>query len=69
MILCARYDLSRLVVVACQIKREEALGVTALVDPFWPLTLVQYCILERIGRTRTMGDVTQGKVTSLYGVR
>lgn len=57
-----RDDYSGIVVVASQRRREEALSISNNVDPFWPLSLAQYCILERIGRTRTMGDVTQGKV-------
>ncbi|KAF2349050.1 B-block binding subunit of TFIIIC [Trinorchestia longiramus] len=56
-----RYKPGELVVVASQMLREKALWVNSNVDPFNPLTLAQFCILERITRTRTMGDITQGK--------
>ncbi|KAA0189852.1 hypothetical protein HAZT_HAZT006034 [Hyalella azteca] len=56
-----RYKRGELVVVASQMLRDKVLWVNTNVDPFNPLTLAQYCILERIARTRTMGDITQGK--------
>uniref|UniRef100_A0A6A7FY16 General transcription factor 3C polypeptide 1-like n=1 Tax=Hirondellea gigas TaxID=1518452 RepID=A0A6A7FY16_9CRUS len=55
------YETGAVVVVASQSLREQSLQIPSHVDWFKPLTLAQYCILERIGRTRTMGDVTQGK--------
>jgi general transcription factor 3C polypeptide 1 len=33
------------------------------VNPGLELTIMQYCVLERIGRSRYMGEVTQGKVS------
>ncbi|PSN39178.1 hypothetical protein C0J52_14051 [Blattella germanica] len=53
---------SRLVIVAKQEARNIALmGLNC--NPHLDLTIMQYCVLERIGRSRYMGEVTQGKVS------
>jgi len=33
------------------------------VDPSLELNVMQYCILERIGRSRYLGETTQGKLS------
>ncbi|XP_011313927.1 general transcription factor 3C polypeptide 1 [Fopius arisanus] len=49
-----------LVIVGAQPTRQNALmGDTA--SPTLELTIVQYCFLERVGRSRYHGEVTQGK--------
>ncbi|XP_066992630.2 general transcription factor 3C polypeptide 1 [Anabrus simplex] len=53
---------SRLVLVASQSARDIAL-LGYETDPELELTKIQYCILERIGRSRYLGEVTQGKVS------
>jgi hypothetical protein len=56
-----RWD-SKLALVATQDARNTALmGLN--VNPGLELTIMQYCVLERIGRSRYMGEVTQGKVS------
>lgn len=51
-----------MVLVASQDARNIALmGLN--VNPGLELTVMQYCVLERIGRSRYMGEVTQGKVS------
>ena len=52
----------QLVLVASQLLRNKALCITACIDKFYDLTINQYIILERIGRSRRMGEITQGKV-------
>ncbi|XP_063842783.1 general transcription factor 3C polypeptide 1-like isoform X2 [Scylla paramamosain] len=53
----------QLVLVASQLLRNKALCITACIDKFYDLTINQYIILERIGRSRRMGEITQGKVS------
>jgi general transcription factor 3C polypeptide 1 len=55
---------SRLVLVASQQMRNEAL-MGPFADPLLAetLTAMQYCILERVGRSREHGEVTQGKMS------
>jgi len=56
-----RWD-AKLVLVATQDARNTALmGLN--INPGLELTIIQYCVLERIGRSRYMGEVTQGKVS------
>jgi general transcription factor 3C polypeptide 1 len=56
-----RWD-AKLTLVATQDARNTALmGLN--VNPGLELTITQYCVLERIGRSRYMGEVTQGKVS------
>ncbi|XP_074598304.1 general transcription factor 3C polypeptide 1 [Brevipalpus obovatus] len=55
----------RLVIVASQRLRECALRLSSC-EPGLPLTEMQYCILEKIGRTRKYGEVTVGKEASQY---
>lgn len=57
----------KLVIVATQQLRERALmGETA--NPVIDLNIVQYCFLERVGRSRYHGEVTQGKVSSKFKI-
>ncbi|KAF7988493.1 hypothetical protein HCN44_001066 [Aphidius gifuensis] len=51
---------NKLVIVASQSLRENAL-MGDFVCPTIDLTIKQYCFLERIGRSRYHGEVTQGK--------
>ncbi|XP_037803043.1 general transcription factor 3C polypeptide 1-like [Penaeus monodon] len=53
----------KLVLVASQMLRNKALCILACIDKFYDLTLTQYIILERIGRSRRMGEITQGKIS------
>ncbi|XP_069972402.1 general transcription factor 3C polypeptide 1 isoform X2 [Penaeus vannamei] len=53
----------KLVLVASQTLRNKALCISACIDKFYDLTLTQYIILERIGRSRRMGEITQGKIS------
>ncbi|XP_042863797.1 general transcription factor 3C polypeptide 1-like [Penaeus japonicus] len=53
----------RLILVASQMLRNKALCISACIDKFYDLTLTQYIILERIGRSRRMGEITQGKIS------
>ena len=56
-----RWD-AKLTLVATQDARNTALmGLN--INPGLELTIMQYCVLERIGRSRYMGEVTQGKVS------
>ncbi|CAL4088885.1 unnamed protein product, partial [Meganyctiphanes norvegica] len=50
-----------LVLVASQKLRNKALCIDTCIDKFWDLTLIQYVLLERIARSRYMGEITQGK--------
>lgn len=52
----------QLVLVASQAARFQAL-CNSDVNPNLELTAMQYCVLERIGRSRYHGEVTQGKVS------
>lgn len=56
-----KYGLS-LVIVASQSTRTRAL-MDANVSPTLELTPIHYCFLERIGRSRYHGEVTQGKLS------
>ncbi|XP_074101473.1 general transcription factor 3C polypeptide 1 [Cotesia typhae] len=49
-----------LVIIASQELRQEAL-LGDSVSPTLELSVVQYCFLERVGRSRYHGEVTQGK--------
>jgi hypothetical protein len=51
-----------LTLVATQDARNTALmGLN--INPGLELNIMQYCLLERIGRSRYLGEVTQGKVS------
>ncbi|XP_018403119.1 PREDICTED: general transcription factor 3C polypeptide 1 [Cyphomyrmex costatus] len=51
-----------LIIVASQCVRSQALmGVE--VSPILKLSIMQYCFLERVGRSRYHGEVTQGKLS------
>ncbi|KAJ9600248.1 hypothetical protein L9F63_009473, partial [Diploptera punctata] len=53
---------SKLVIVATQDERNAALmGLNF--NPHLEISIMQYCVLERIGRSRYLGEVTQGKVS------
>nr|XP_045612135.1 general transcription factor 3C polypeptide 1-like isoform X1 [Procambarus clarkii] len=52
-----------IVLVASQMLRNKALCIATCIDKFYDLTLTQYILLERIGRSRRMGEITQGKVS------
>lgn len=52
----------QLVLVASQTARYQAL-CNCDVNPNLEVTPMQYCVLERIGRSRYHGEVTQGKVS------
>ncbi|KAK3864004.1 hypothetical protein Pcinc_030265 [Petrolisthes cinctipes] len=54
---------NKLVLVASQQLRNKALCISTCIDKFYDLTLIQYIMLERIGRSRRMGEITQGKVS------
>jgi hypothetical protein len=56
-----RWD-AKLTLVATQDARNTAL-MGYNVNPGLELTIMHYCVLERIGRSRYMGEVTQGKVS------
>ncbi|XP_025073362.1 LOW QUALITY PROTEIN: general transcription factor 3C polypeptide 1 [Pogonomyrmex barbatus] len=56
-----KYGLS-LVIVASQPVRTQAL-MSANVSPTLELTIMHYCFLERVGRARYHGEVTQGKLS------
>ncbi|KAK5648994.1 hypothetical protein RI129_003886 [Pyrocoelia pectoralis] len=53
---------SRLVLVGTQRSRKKAI-VHALADPNVEFSSIQYSLLERIGRARTFGEITQGKIS------
>nr|XP_034186691.1 general transcription factor 3C polypeptide 1 [Osmia lignaria] len=52
----------KLVIVALQSARNHAL-MGDEVSPILELNVVQYCFLERVGRSRYHGEVTQGKLS------
>lgn len=54
----------KLVIVASQELREKALTDDSA-NPIIQLSLVHYCLLERIGRTRYLGEVTLKKYNSV----
>lgn len=56
-----KYGLS-LVIVASQSVRTRAL-MDSNVSPTLELTIMHYCFLERVGRSRYHGEVTQGKLS------
>ncbi|CAL8071516.1 unnamed protein product [Orchesella dallaii] len=53
---------SRLIIVAIQSVREKALLGTNF-KKHHSLSVVQYCMVERIGRARHKGEVTRGKIS------
>lgn len=56
------YGETGLVIVASQAVRTQALmGVG--VNPILEMTIMHYCFLERVGRSRYHGEVTQGKLS------
>lgn len=52
----------KLVIVASQEARQNAL-MDKTVSPTLELSVMQYCFLERVGRSRYHGEVTQGKLS------
>ncbi|OAD53659.1 General transcription factor 3C polypeptide 1 [Eufriesea mexicana] len=52
----------KLVIVASQSARNHAL-MGDEVSPILELNVIQYCFLERVGRSRYHGEVTQGKLS------
>ncbi|XP_043286772.1 general transcription factor 3C polypeptide 1 [Venturia canescens] len=52
----------KLVIVASQTARQHAL-MDKSVSPILELTVIQYCFLERVGRSRYHGEVTHGKLS------
>lgn len=59
------FCLEKFVIVANQWHRNKALMGT-MSDPLIELTPIQYCILERIGRQRFLGEITVGKESGKY---
>ncbi|XP_078042663.1 general transcription factor 3C polypeptide 1 [Augochlora pura] len=53
---------NKLVIVASQYARNHAL-MGEEVTPLIGLSVIQYCFLERVGRSRYHGEVTQGKLS------
>ncbi|XP_031843956.1 general transcription factor 3C polypeptide 1 isoform X2 [Nomia melanderi] len=53
---------NKLVIVASQTERNHAL-MGGEVSPMIDLNVIQYCFLERVGRSRYHGEVTQGKLS------
>ncbi|KAK4883978.1 hypothetical protein RN001_000249 [Aquatica leii] len=53
---------SQLVLVGTQKMRKKVIS-NPLADPVAEYTLIQYCLLERIARSRYLGEITQGKVS------
>ncbi|XP_033321902.2 general transcription factor 3C polypeptide 1 [Megalopta genalis] len=53
---------NKLVIVASQYTRNHAL-MGEEVSPLIDLNVIQYCFLERVGRSRYHGEVTQGKLS------
>ncbi|CAG2163821.1 unnamed protein product [Oppiella nova] len=62
---CLTYGAQRFVLVANQSQRTRALMGTYC-DADIDLTAIQYCILERIGRHRFLGEITVGKESGDY---
>lgn len=57
---------NKLLMVANQTVRENIL-IPHYVDPQIKLTIIHYCILEKVGQSRFMGETTVGKY-SLYSI-
>ncbi|KAF5305074.1 hypothetical protein FQA39_LY09336 [Lamprigera yunnana] len=53
---------SKLVLVASQKLRKKAI-MHCLTDPLIDYTPIQYCLLERVARSRYLGEITQGKIS------
>lgn len=58
---CFRYG-NKLVIVANQSYRNALLYGNA--DPMLEIPNIEYCMLERIGRSRKLGELTQGTMSS-----
>ncbi|XP_011876239.1 PREDICTED: uncharacterized protein LOC105566665 [Vollenhovia emeryi] len=56
-----RYGLSLVIVAAQSIRTRALMGHD--VSPTLKLTIMHYCFLERVGRARYHGEVTQGKLS------
>lgn len=56
-----KYGLSLVIVASQAVRTRALLGVE--VSPILELTLMHYCFLERVGRSRYHGEVTQGKLS------
>ncbi|CAL8071448.1 unnamed protein product [Orchesella dallaii] len=53
---------SRLIIIANQSVREKALFGTNF-RKYQGLSIAQYCVMERIGRSRYKGEITRGKIS------
>lgn len=60
-----KFDENNLVIVANQSERNKSLMGTC-VDPCLQLMPMHYCILERVGRFRYLGEITIGKESAVY---
>ncbi|KAI1284861.1 General transcription factor 3C polypeptide 1 [Halotydeus destructor] len=58
----------KLVVVASQLLRNESLGINK-VDPCFKISDMIYCYLEKIGRSRHLGQITVGKEAAISTVK
>ena len=59
-----KYD-NKLIIVANQHLREKALRIN-FNDPLIFLRPVQYCMIERVGRCRRLGEITFGKESAKF---
>ncbi|KAJ8939732.1 hypothetical protein NQ314_011018 [Rhamnusium bicolor] len=58
---CLRYDRSLVIVADQQLRRSVLFNEAA--DPTIELMNLEYCVLERIGRSRKHGELTQGNMS------
>lgn len=56
-----KYGLSLVIVASQRVRTRALVGVD--VSPTLELTIMHYCFLERVGRSRYHGEVTQGKLS------
>lgn len=56
-----KYGMKLVIVASQQVRMRALVGNT--VSPTLELTLMHYCFLERVGRSRYHGEVTQGKLS------
>ncbi|XP_011696801.1 PREDICTED: general transcription factor 3C polypeptide 1 isoform X2 [Wasmannia auropunctata] len=56
-----KYGLSLVIVASQRVRTQALMGVN--VNPTLELTIMRYCFLERVGRARYHGEVTQGKLS------
>lgn len=56
-----KYGLSLVIVASQPVRTQALIGVD--ISPTLELTIMHYCFLERVGRARYHGEVTQGKLS------